>query len=197
MSKFCGFTLIEVVIALLISSIIIVAISTALYRIIDSQKVLKKNSDEFKSLQLGLASIASDLNHAIERSSFDGVGQRPAFWGDNNQMSFSAFGPIAPVVFKYKLQEGSLLRATLPYLDVKKAEINYHTLIPHVEPIELIAFLRYLGADGLFYDAWPPPATVFASALPRAVQASFSVPGRGVITQLFLLPNAQEVSGGM
>ncbi|GEM_PF-4264653 len=194
MKKTDGFTLLEIVIALLISSVIIVAISTALYRIIDTQKIVKHNADEFKSLQLGLHTLSDDLIHSIQRGSFDGVQQHPAFWGTHQEMSFSRLSVTSPMVAKYKVKNGSISRATIPYLDAKKADAHFRKLIGNIEPIDSVALFRYLGEDLLFYDAWPPPATLFKSPLPSAVQVSFYVKGRGVLTQLYLLPSASEVS---
>ena len=185
-----GFTLIEVMMALLLTSILVVSISVALCSVIRTQSITKAHSDQLKSMQIAMSMISDDLRHSIEQSFYDGSQRWPAFVGTNDDMVFVRFGEPGPVVVKYELLNHVFTRGVQSYVDSKKGKLNSSVLLDAVSEASDAPVFRYLGEDLLFYDVWPAPANNFHSSLPRAVQVGFHVPGWGDITQFFLLPPA-------
>ena len=196
-TKSSGFTLIEIVIALVVFSIVSVTASSGLNAVLKWQADLNTRNDQIKAIQLTLKYLERDINRAISRSVRDQYGDsQPAFSSDGeNIMSFTYSGWRNPAGLlrshlqrvAYELdEEKELTRHSWNRLDGAIIEdAREVVLLEEVEEFKL----EFLNQTSNWIEQWPPiNANPTQVTLPRAVSVSFNVAPLGEIRRVFTVP---------
>jgi general secretion pathway protein J len=189
MSDERGFTLVELMVALLVFGMIAAAGALLLGTSVESQARVTARLDSSAQLRRAHALLSADMAQAVARPTRGGpTGQRPAFVGGGS-------GPIAALVragwdnpggdprpslqrVEYRVEGGRLMRLTAVALD--GGEVG--------NPLVLAdgltaATARYRGEDG-WRDVWDP---VDPALLPRAIEINLAFADGRSLTQRFMV----------
>ena len=198
----CGFTLIEVVIALAVFAVVGTLAFTGLNSILKHQSELQERSDQIKDLQLALKYLERDISQIIARPVRDQYGDRqPGFSADEDSiMSFTYSGWRNPA----GLSRSHLQRVAYEVnsdKDTNKQELIRHSWnrldgaiiedarsIPILKDIQELEW-KFLNQGSVWETRWPPiNADPDSAPMPRAVSVSFNVEPWGKITRIIALP---------
>lgn len=189
-----GFTLIEMLVALFVFSLISLAGTTVLSSGIQSRDVLTERAGRLEDLQVARAILKADLSQTANRQARDvRQGLRPPFLGgeadtDEPVLAFVRRGWPNPGGLEprgslqrveYLVREDTLVRRA--YMRVDAAEqtpVRERTLLKGLRSIEF----RFFG--GFWADQWPGIGTT--GNLPAAVSVEMDVAGLGPVRQVFL-----------
>ncbi|MDZ4318835.1 MAG: type II secretion system minor pseudopilin GspJ [Phenylobacterium sp.] len=188
-----GFTLVEMLVALLVFSLLSAAGVAVLGSAADNRAVVRERMDEIAALQSARALIKTDLEQAADRRTRadGGAPGRSLSGGESDAAPVLAFtrrgwdnpdaAPRASLQYvEYRLVEDRLERRARPALD--GAALG--------EPQVLLRGVRSLNvafyARGSWAPAWAPTAD---RALPQAIRLDMSLEDFGEVTQLVLLPD--------
>ena len=169
-----GFSLIELLVALAVFSIMAALAYGGLNSIARTRGELAKQEDAFRDLMRAVTMLDRDLRQAVARSVLGSVGQAlPAFTGTAAGLEFTRLGFANPQAearpnlerVLYELDAGALKRGNYPVLDrAPNTAPQITTLRAGVADFRL----RYLAPDNRWFDVWPPPQTTLSNPLPRA-----------------------------
>jgi general secretion pathway protein J len=189
-----GFTLLEVLIALFIFTILSTILVGALRTVIDAHAGTEKNAERLRTLQFALLVISRDIEQAINRPIFNASGkEEPAFSGTPKSFVFThtGFANLNNTKTRstlertgYTWNEGALWRLTWDVLD--QAPQSRAHLRKLLDDISLVQF-QYLDHDGHFLNDWPKEGDT-NQALPRAISVQFTFSHWGKISQLYVIP---------
>ena len=190
-----GFTLIEMMIALLIFGMITAAGVTLLTLTVRTQDSAERVLDEVSTLRRTGALLNADLAQAAPRVRRDGDGQpQPAFTGGNGGDALlmalvrrgweddNAFRSSLQRV-EYRLRDGRLERWRYDVVDGAGRPVA----MPLLEGVRRVQ-LRYRDRDGTWRDRWDPTD---AARLPTAVEIVTDSEGQGELRQVFLVGNGR------
>lgn len=187
-----GFTLLEILIALFVFTILSIIMSSALHNITTNQAVTEQRAARLDELQFALIIISRDLEQAVNRLSTDTTGIDPAMIGAPDFIVFTHAGYANPFSSQnhstlqrssYLLENGNLKRANWPVLDhTLKIKPDERILLTNVSEIHF----EYLDSQKKFRPSWPPPDQT-QSILPQAVRVTITLKDLGKITQLYLI----------
>lgn len=191
-----GFTLIEMLVALVIFAIISAAGVMMLRASLDAQASVSMRLADTSGLMRLRALLAAELMSAQPRPVRNSAGQQEAaLRGDANSLSFSFAGDGTQGGVgraTYAIEEGNLVRRSATYADGAAAG-------PAAILVRKVAAVtwRYRGANGDWADGWAPDRI---DHLPRAVEMTLTRPNSPPVTMAFLLgpdglpqPGAQPV----
>jgi general secretion pathway protein J len=190
-----GFTLVEMLIALVIFGMITAAGVTLLTLTVRTQETSDRLLDSLSTLRRTGALLNADLAQAAPRIHRNGDGQPlPAFiGGDGGEALLMAFvrrGWEDENVFRsslqrveYRLREGRLERWRYDAVDGE----GHAVAMPLLTGVRRVQ-LRYRDRDGNWRDRWDPTD---ATRLPIAVEIVSDSEGQGQIRQLFLVGNGR------
>jgi general secretion pathway protein J len=171
-----GFSLIELLVALAVFSIMSALAYGGLSSIARARTELARQEDAFGDLIRAVGVLDRDLREATARPVRGNFGQPlPAFAGTADHLEFTRLGFANPQAeprsnlerVLYELDAGSLKRGRFAVLD------RAPTTAPIVADLKVRAEdfrLRYMDSSNRWLDAWPPPQTTDVTLLPRAVQ---------------------------
>lgn len=179
-----GFTLIEMMVALLIFSMLSVAGVVLLRGAVDSNEVTAENLGEMAEMQRFVSLVEADLNQAIARTYRDQNGDRVAAFDGHGSDRSDAF-----LVFTSGGQSNindaprsNLQRVEYRLQDQKIARLHYEMTDGGAisEPADLLSGIsaleiRYRDKGGLWLNDW---RTERLTDLPRAVELQFTQNGR-------------------
>lgn len=189
-SELKGFTLIEVLVALVVFSIMAVIAYGGLSSVVETRTQLAAQQDEFKTLIRSVTLLERDLREAVARSVRGNYGEpTPAIVGDADHMELTRTGFANPqselrsnlerVV--YRTDQQKLERGTYPVLDRSPAtNVRMITLSERINSFRL----RYLDSSNRWWDVWPPPRSERLELLPRTVEFRLDITGYGKINRL-------------
>lgn len=192
-----GFSLLEVLVATAIFSIVAVVAWSGVVALIGARETLAAQGDRLRAVQLAVGGLERDLAYAIARPARGPGGiTLPAMAGDTVGIELSHVGfptaldPHGGRVRRsaWRYAEGRLARLRHPTLD--RADFGARAE-PEVMLDGLGAFrLRYLDRRGEWSPVWPPRLGPDArpDALPRAVEFTLEVEGLGTIRRVALPP---------
>jgi general secretion pathway protein J len=196
-----GFTLLELLVALLIFSIFSALAYVGLGRILDGRTRLSDEQRNWQELSQVFLRISDDVSNARARTVRDegGVGTLPPFIGrpyDSRALAepsleftrggeikygFAAESDLRRVA--YRLKEGKLYRITWPVVDRAPVTKPLETpLIANVDSFEVLFPDNALNT----VTTWPVGGANIGS-LPPAVQVTLAVKGMGTFRRLFLV----------
>lgn len=195
-SKNCkGFTLLELLIALFIFTIIAIVVTHTLHNTLDIQEHTEKRAQNFADLQHSLLIISNDMSQIINRSAinFQDKEETPVV-GTPTEVTFTHAGHDNPdgnllqstlQRVRYRVDKHNLLRETWNVLDqTPKSKPFKRILLTNVEAIHF----DFLNAKKLFNEHWPEPNSSQQSPLPRAIRLTLTLKGYGKLEQTYLIP---------
>ena len=182
-----GFTLIEVLVATAVFSIMAALAYGGLNSIARTRGDLAKQESDFAALMRAVGSLDRDLNSAVARPVRGAAGQvLPALIGASDHVELTRLGFANP-----QAEPRSNLQRVFYQLDGQKFERGRYAVLdraanstPQVDDLRVKAEdfrLHYFdGASSQWLDAWPPPQSK-PESLPRAVQWRLRTPQYGEI----------------
>ena len=203
--RFCGFTLLELLVALAVFAIMATAAYSGLRSVLFTRAAVEEENRRLAAVQLAVFRLEQDIEQALPRGVRDEYGEpQPALRGGellNDALILTRAGWDNPLGqpraslqrIAYRLREGRLWRLYWTVLDRGGALEPRETLLLD----QVSAFrARFLDQSGAWQNAWPPPASSAAddslppdlNMLPRAVEITFTLKDWGAITRLLPLP---------
>ncbi len=194
-----GFTLIEILIALFIFSIVALIMTTALHNTLNAQSATEKKSAQLAALQITLSLLTRDIEQIIDRPAMTAAGTYENFTGTTNSMTFIHTGLPNPnwQLTRPTLQrtrwelnnQQQLQRLNFPLPDQANNQLPDARIF--LSSIHTLTF-SYLDNKGQFHSTWPPEKTEDTppARLPRAIRISLSLENQGRLTQLIIIPAA-------
>jgi general secretion pathway protein J len=176
-----GFTLVEVLLALVILGVIAVLGYRAVSALSESETRLSAEASRWRSLDLFFARLEGDLRQAMPRAARYGDTRAPAWIGSvdqtgNSQLEFSRAGP------EFTLEPGSAGQRLAYRFRDGAVEVDYwasydrpRTAEPAAYPLvsDVTQFrLAYLTIGGQWSDSWPLAGE---ADLPRAVRVELKL----------------------
>lgn len=193
-----GFTLLELLIALAVFSILSVMAYSGLRMVLEAKSRTEDQANRLVELQTAFTFMERDFELAVGRSVRDSFGERsPAMIGGGIGVAvveLTRAGYRNPTGAQrsslqrvgYKLADGTVFRLTWPMLDQPNlAEAYERPLVSHVKKLEI----RYLDKSNNWQPDWPPTRdAVDVNRLPRAVELVLEMEGMGAIKRIFQVP---------
>lgn len=189
-----GFTLVEILVALFIFSILAVIMANGLHRLLGVQGEVNQQAERLRTLQMMAVHVTRDLSLAIDRPITLAHGQEAlSFRGRPNEFQFTcldgAGADVAQRRVEYHDSDGALTRWVWPTLDqADDADASKHVLLTNVREAQF----DYIDKRGKAHSAWPMPADS-TQPLPRAVRMTLQLGGEGRFVQTFKLMSDAEV----
>ena len=188
-----GFTLLEILIALFIFTLVSLALSNAFYSVMTSQVGTENKAERLREMQMTLLLMSREIAQTINRPIISDTGkEEPAFVGTSRYFIFTHLGfanPTGELVrsnlqrTSYGWNEHKLLRLTWDVLD--RAPTSLPQTREMLTNIEAIRF-EYLDDKNHFYDKWPVDGET-NQPLPRGVRIYLTIPQWGKMSQLYLI----------
>jgi general secretion pathway protein J len=176
-----GFTLIEVLLALLILGVIAVLGYRAVSSLSDSETKLSNEATRWRTLDLFFSRLEGDLRQAMPRPARFGDTRMPAWIGSadvngNSTLEFSRAGP------EFTLEAGSAGQRLAYGFRDGTVEVRYWASYDRPSNVEPTAYplvadiaqfhLSYLTRGGEWSDVWPLSGE---ADLPRAVKVQLAL----------------------
>lgn len=191
-----GFTLLEILIALFIFTIISLILTSALHNAISTQSEVEKKSAELTRIQMALLLMSRDIEQTINRPVTNLTNGLDGFIGTPQSLTFTHAGLNNPFGLlqrstlqrvSYQWKNESIWRMTSPVLDQAAATaIDQRKILSGVTAFKL----EYIDGLGHFQPNWPPLATAPQQKippLPNAVRVSMTLKKWGTISQLYII----------
>jgi general secretion pathway protein J len=192
-----GFTLLEILIALFIFTVLSMILVAALRSVIDAHSGTEKSAERLRRLQISLLVMSRDIEQAVNRPVLNIVGkEESAFTGTTHGFTFTHAGYANP---DSTLARSSLQRTAYSWRDNALWRLSWNVLDQapetrsHARELQkdvLEARFEYLDKEGHFRDGWPVPGD--EQPLPRAVRVLLTIDHWGKISQLYLVPAQPE-----
>ncbi|ADH86925.1 type II secretion system minor pseudopilin GspJ [Desulfurivibrio alkaliphilus] len=171
-----GFTLLELLVALALFSVLSMMTFISIQTMLDSRQQTRQEAERLAAVQMAFARLELDLQQARGRGIRDEYGnRRPAvYYGLNPDegLSLTRGGRAIQVPgrsgtslqrLRYRLEDGELLRETWPVLDRgPRLEPFRQRLLEGVEALEI----RFLDDQGDWHPRWPPDSASPAEQWP-------------------------------
>ncbi len=195
-----GFTLLELLVAIAIFSMVSVMAYGGLNAVINNKKATEQASKRIASLQMAILRISNDLRQAVARSIRNEYGDRVAeMLVDENtaSISWTRAGYSNPAQLKrsnlqrisYRLEKDRLLRYSWPVLDRAQDTTPMKTVI--LENVQMIQW-RFLDEKNNWQSRWPVYSDNRSyQPLPRAVELVMELGDMGKLRRLLLLPEGE------
>ena len=191
-----GFTLLELLVALSIFSILSVMAYGGLQTVITTKQSSQQAAERIAEIQLVMMRVSNDLRQAVTRKVRDEHGDFVQAMQSNDQtMAWTRLGYRNPAQLKrsnvqrvaYKLEQQKLIRVTWPVLDLAQdTEAMESEVLSKLESIEW----RFLNNEKEWLSSWPEDgekAELFP--LPKAVELTIELQDWGKIRRLILMAN--------
>ena len=195
-----GFTLLEIMIALMVFAILSSITASAMYHAFDTRARVNRQANQLNVIQLALTLIARDTEQIVERS-VNGENMRvfPPFVGEGNYVEFTRGGLVNPngviarstlIRIAYVCKGKKLIRRTWDRLDSPSRSSYQDRII--FENLDACKF-AYLAKNQQVLPEWREYAiqqNQKKETLPTAIQFSLTVNGWGNMSLLFPIPEA-------
>ncbi len=195
--KACGFTLVELLVAVAILAIIGVMAFVGLNRVIDQQQLARQRTERWQDIQLAMRLIVQDLAQLHPRPTREELGEsyQPTLLADPSAqfaLEFSRGGWANPG----GLMRGTVLRVAYDWEDDKLVRWHWSVMdrtlstppvraeiLDRVTNVEV----RFLDTAGEWHLEWPPldqrgPQSLIAR--PRAVEFALELDDFGRVSRL-------------
>ena len=198
-----GFTLLEVLIAIVITALIGLGTSQLLSGTIKAQEITQNNSERFEQIQKAILLLSRDIQQINSRAIRDEYGDfQPALTNQNSLYLFELTrsgwrNPMADERSElqrvsYELLDGELLRHYWHVLDRSQdSESVFQTLLTGIDKMTL----RFMSENSQWTETWPPvqdPDDENTRSrnhkLPKALEVTIVHSFYGEIKKLYDLP---------
>lgn len=194
-----GFTLLEVLVAMAIFSIVAYMAYGGLGAVLKQQQVLEASASRLRAVQFAVRQLSTDFGQIQPRPVREelGEGWKPALIADGRDLDSAELtraGWSNPLGrhrstlqrVAYRVEDGVLIRNYWPVLDrLLEQEGTESELLDGVESFQL----RFLDARGEWVEQWPAPdMSDDTPLLPRAVEIVLVLNDWGEITRLMEIP---------
>lgn len=194
-SKQQGFTLLEIVIALLIFTVIAGIAAVSLYSVVNASKRIKKHAYQLAELQIVQTLLTRDFSQLIDRPIIDEAGQTQpsvkSLTGNLSGAEFTKIDELNPFALQqqsnlqrvaYFVQQSQLYRQTWQALDrTPDTKTSIQPLLSHITAWQII----FLDANKQAHDYWPLKAE--DKNLPRAIIIKLVTRDHGEIDRIFVI----------
>ena len=181
-----GFTLVEILVALFIFTLVSMLMTSSLRTLMHTAARAEKTMEQMEELELAFLLLSRDIEQAIDRPQ----GASPAFSGSPDAFTLTHMGLVNPEgqyrrstlqQTRYLWQENRLVRLSWPAL----GPVNGMTPARHIllEQVSQLTF-TYLDDKGRFHEKWPFSGENSAP-LPKAVRIELTLKGRDTLSQLY------------
>lgn len=188
-----GFTLLEILIALFIFTILSTILVGALRNMMDAQTATEHKAERLRHLQFALLMISRDVEQAIDRPVYAADGkEEQSFIGASKSFTFThaGYANLTGVLTHSTLQRtgyywdnGALWRKSWGVLDqAPQTQAHVRDLLEDVSE----AHFQYLDKDNKFHDDWPVEGQD-EQQLPRAVRIYLTISKWGTMSQLYVI----------
>lgn len=189
-----GFTLIEILVALVVFAAMAAITWGALGQIARTRSALAVEQDRFAAIVRSMSDLERDLRQAIARPLRGNYGEQvPALLGRSDRIELSRLGFANPRAearsnierVLYAVDNASLRRGRYAVLDRAAGSVaEWRDLLDRVAEFRL----RYLGLDGAWHDQWPPRDSL-PEELPRAIEMRMRLNDLGELRRVVALPS--------
>lgn len=190
-----GFTLLEILVALVVFSVIGLISSQLLSRTIQSNELLRDRGAYLSEVQRVMQIMQRDVMQITHRPIRDQYGDpmQSLVIGNEGAIEFSRNGWRNPLNLPrsevqrvgYLLQDNKLLRAYWPVMDrAQDTEPAYQTLLENVERVEFYA----LDNTGNEHTFWPQPGLPVTNQIVGLVMR-IDLPTFGVVERIWEIPS--------
>ncbi|HLS06133.1 MAG TPA: type II secretion system minor pseudopilin GspJ [Wenzhouxiangella sp.] len=186
-----GFTLVEVLIAVTVFSILAASAYVALDTLSRAADRHRQRSESFAALQLAVARLDSDLRQLVTRAvATPGGRAEPALLGQSDQLAGTRAGWVnmassrRSTLQRFGWQQGGsgLERLVWPVTDRTTASLAHaETVLPDVESLRF----SYRDHAGRWRDEWPVGEE--AASLPAAIEAVVETRSFGRVRRVVVL----------
>jgi len=190
-----GFTLLEVLVAMAIFSIVAYMAYGGFAAVLKQQQIVDASSARLRSVQFAVRQLANDFAQLQPRPIREelGEGWRGALVAGGRELQAAELtragwpNPLArsrPTLQRvaYRVEEGTLIRSYWPVLDRLLEEEPVETEL--VDGVTELRF-RFLDAGGEWIEQWPAPdAGDDPRLIPRAVEISLELDDWGEIVRI-------------
>ena len=194
-----GFTLLELLVALAIFSLIAVMSYNGLKVVLNTQAATEIQADALAEMQKVYLLMQRDIEQVVPRPIRDEYGdEQPALTGDDAlQLTRGGWSNPAGRLRSslqrvgYAFEDRNLVRYSWAVLDrAQDSEPGRQVLVGDIEEMTI----RYLAANNEWQERWPNPLAVAevnapATGLPRAVEVTLEHERFGPLIWLFRLPD--------
>jgi general secretion pathway protein J len=188
-----GFTLLEILIALFIFTMLSMMLMGALHSVITADSGTEKNAQRLRIAQIALLTMSRDIEQTVDRPVLNTTGtEEAALIGSSRGFTLTHTGFANPMGTllqstlqrtRYYWDQGALWRMTWTALDQAPSSR------PHAKRLltEITAAqFEYLDKEGRFYNDWPPDDQKKQS-LPRAIRVLLTISQWGKLSQLYVI----------
>lgn len=193
LNKSSGFTLIEILVALMIFTIIAMMMTGALRTVIDAQSGAERNAERLRELQIVLVRMSRDIEQTVNRpvKTKDGH-DASAFFGSAKGFAFTHGGLAGESHQQQVLQrtqylwsQNGLWRLVWDVLDqaANSPAPKQRLLIPHI----IDANFEYLDEKNTYHKDWPTSGNG-NQILPKAVKMNLTIEKWGKLSQTYVIP---------
>ncbi len=183
-----GFTLLEILVAIVIFSIMAVFAYSTLQQVLSTNQHLQKQADELAQLQFLFGRFLEDVAQLTQRSIRDEFGAtEPALIGSSQLLKLTRSGWENPLESKrsnlqrveWILEGKTLYRQYWTVLD--RTRFNQPIKTALLKDIEMLEF-RYLDSNNVWRKEFPPKPP--AQTTIKAVEMSFSLKNWGKLNRI-------------
>ena len=197
-----GYTLIEVLVALMVFSILTATTSYTLYNTFHTKKLVSLQSDQLNELQLAILILQRDLKQIIERSSYgNDMAFYPPFIGNSDYIEFTRDGVMNPDRhpnsnlrrIAYLCKNKQLIRQQWQRVDTPNRNKDYSKRIL-LKNLDHCSF-AFLSKNLEILNIWRAARVQEnqqKAVLPLGIKFNFIVPNWGKLNLIFSVPVSQN-----
>ena len=192
-----GFTLVELLVALVILALLSVAGYRSLDAVLQTRERVSAETRKWQHLTFFFSRVEQDISQAVRRGVRDSSGLAIPEWighavvvgEDDAELTFTraglpdqGFTMLAPQRIAYRLDQNNIVLLRWPALDQpERAKPTRYTLLEGVREFKW----RYLDINGNWQTQWPPKGST--GGLPQAAEVSLTLTKGDKITRIFAL----------
>lgn len=192
MRRGCGFTLVEMLVALAVFTLMTGIAYRGLDAVLNAQARLDGEDAKWRRLSVAFVDLGRSLGAAVDPPLRDGdapaasgfVARTASLRDDAMHLAFVRMGPSGAQRVAYRLRQDRLERLEWPSVERTPArEPSSVELLTGIRAMEL----RCLARDGTWHPVWPP-AGASGGTVPAAVEVRMRLGSGEELTRLFDLP---------
>ena len=188
-----GFTLLEILIAVMILAIIGIIMVRGLQTMIAAKTSIEQHEQQLESLSLAMTFLQQDIQNAQNRPILLANSTiEPAMFLASDAFQTLTFtrgsvsNPLAEqrstlLRVAYQLNAGNLVRETWTSLDQNTQKPDSRILLQNITQLQW----AFWGSDNRWYSGWPGNASV--SPLPQAIQITLQLSDGKTLQRIFMI----------